>query len=252
METYDRLLNRLLEEFPGGDYRACAEGPSSGNRCVIRHDVDRWSSNARILGRMEAERAVRTSYYFRTREITGDQDTIRELVEGGHEIGYHYEVLAQSSGDMDEARRLFERDLAQLREIYPVATVAMHGSPLSKYNNIDFWQRFSLDDFGLAAEAFDLVDDPSWIYVTDTGRSWSTDSANLRDHAPKARTLPDIRSSADLIAVLDTLEGNLCLVVHPERWNRFGVRHLVACGRDWTFNTVKRALCVVRPTDRGC
>jgi hypothetical protein len=245
LETYGMLLNALLAKFPAGDYRV-APTLNHPQRCIVRHDVDRWPHNALMMASIERDRGVTTSYYFRSREIRTRSKLIQRIARDGHEVGYHYEVLARTHGDFDKARGLFEDDLTRLRAIASVNSVAMHGSPLSKYNSIEFWSRFSLEDFDLAAEAFHLVDHSEWTYLTDTGRSWSERSANLRDHAANAHALPDSRSTADLISHLEEVHGNLCLVVHPERWNRAGVRFAIAGTRDVMFNMAKHVLLWIR------
>jgi len=45
----------------------------------------------------------------------------------------------------------FERNLEKLRELYPVKTICMHGSPLSKWDNRDLWKRYNYRDYGIIA-----------------------------------------------------------------------------------------------------
>jgi hypothetical protein len=245
LAIYKRLLDELLNSFPSGDYRVASQ-PRSSRRCIVRHDVDRWPRNALTIASIERSRGISTSYYFRSREIHKNPELIQRIAQDGHEIGYHYEVLARSNGDFDKAHQLFEDDLTQLREIGSVKSVAMHGSPLSKHTSMDFWNQFALKDFDLDAEAFRLIDAPHWSYLTDTGRSWSTESPNIRDRAASSRTLPGLRSTLDLLSRLDEIRGNLCLVVHPERWNRVGVHYSIAWSRDILFNVAKRGLVILR------
>ena len=48
----------------------------------------------------------------------------------------------------------FERNLEKFREFYPVKTICMHGSPLSKWDNRDLWKRYDYRDYGIIAEPY--------------------------------------------------------------------------------------------------
>ena len=58
----------------------------------------------------------------------------------GHDIGYHYECLSDSKGNIDNAVRDFKRKLKMFRTICDIKTVSMHGRPLSPYNNLSMWE----------------------------------------------------------------------------------------------------------------
>ena len=75
----------------------------------------------------------------------------------------------------------FERNLEKLRELYPVKTICMHGSPLSEWDNRDLWKRYNYRDFGIIAEPYFDVDFKEILYWTDTGRRWDGDAFNIRD-----------------------------------------------------------------------
>ena len=52
----------------------------------------------------------------------------------GHEIGYHYENMAKCNGTFEMAIEDFKNNLKKLREIAPVYTICMHGSPRSRWD----------------------------------------------------------------------------------------------------------------------
>ena len=166
---------------------------------ILRHDVDREPGNALKMARLEGEMGIKATYFFRTIPHTFKPEIIKEIAEMGHEIGYHYENLAEISkgegvflwkgrmirmvgwkllnmerGDRQEeigmrkeerqeskeerAKRnegkgkikeefrneLFELaiddfrlNLEKLRKLYPVKTICMHGSPLSRWDNLN-------------------------------------------------------------------------------------------------------------------
>ena len=72
-------------------------------------------------------------------ESRRDEAVIQKIPGLGHEIGYHYENLSACKGDEGCAWKDFQANLAKLRELSPVTTICMHGSPLSRINNLDPW-----------------------------------------------------------------------------------------------------------------
>ena len=57
-----------------------------------------------------------------------------------------------------EAFRDFKENLEKLRKLYPVKTICMHGSPLSKWDNRDLWTKYDYRDFGIIGEPYFDVD----------------------------------------------------------------------------------------------
>ena len=86
---------------------------------------------------------------------------------------------------MDKAIKSFERNLEKLRKLYPVKTVCMHGSPLSKWDNRDLWKRYDYRDYGIIAEPYFDIDFDEVLYLTDTGRRWDGDRVSVRDKIVK-------------------------------------------------------------------
>ena len=75
----------------------------------------------------------------------------------------------------------FERNLKKFRKLYPVKTICMHGSPLSKWDNRDLWKRYDYRDFGIIAEPYFDLDFREVFYLTDTGRAWNNSKVSVRD-----------------------------------------------------------------------
>jgi hypothetical protein len=188
---------------------------------VIRHDVDRRSNKAVVMANLEREFGIRTTYYFRTGRKGFPEKAIRKIVSLGHHVGYHYETLAKCRGNMEAALRLFQQRLEALRSITECRTVCMHGSPLSKYNNLDLMRSNRWKEFGLLGEAILSFKKFNIIYLTDTGGGWGFyGSHNLRDRLPKsgekAANMP--RSTSDLLYLLERDGVPIYLNIHPERW----------------------------------
>lgn len=148
---------------------------------LLRHDVDEIASNALKVAELEYELGIRATYYFRIVKQSFNPTIIKKIVELGHEVGYHYEDLSFSKGDMGRAIILFERHLQRLRAFYPVRTVCMHGSSTSLYDNRTIWQHYKLTDFGLIGEPYLTTDFKQIFYVTDTGYAWDGGKYAVRD-----------------------------------------------------------------------
>jgi hypothetical protein len=220
--------------------------PEAG--ALIRHDVDRRPKNALQMARAEAAMGIFTTYYFRIVGSAYNPEIISAISSLGHEVGYHYEDLSLARGDPLRAKNFFGNHLEMLREVAPIVTVAMHGSPLSPYNNIDIWQSISLAEYGLIGEAFLTVDYSGTYYFTDTGRGWNSTTTNLRD-----------RPLLSLYANLDGAETNSLLdfiiradikkvafSIHPERWDSSVAGWFSQMGRDFIFNSIKRLIAFIR------
>jgi len=235
--TYKRLLTALKSSKYGfqtlNDFIQVAKQKT----IILRHDVDRLPSNALKFARLENERGIGATYYFRAVPESWDEGVIRELASLGHEIGYHYENLSEINGlaqrrkgakkDKRTGNRIeekenrkenpqitpvpssgatgqaqinadekngggkgklfelaiedFERNLEKLRKFYPVKTICMHGSPLSKWDNRDLWKKYDYRDFGIVGEPYFDLDFDEVFYLTDTGRRWDGDRVNVRD-----------------------------------------------------------------------
>jgi hypothetical protein len=198
------------------DY-CCGMQPSDDDRVVIiRHDVDRNIENAVDIAKLENKLGVVSTYYFRY-PYTFDENRIRLIKSLGHEIGYHYEVMAKAKGNLQKAEHVFREELDAFRDITEITSVCMHGSPLSSYSNLNFFNCYSLDSYGLICDAYHSI--KSIPYFSDTGRSWSFEYS-IRDHLSCPEKLPQIKKTDDLIYWITHTSYNICyLTIHPERWN---------------------------------
>ncbi len=246
LDKYEELCQVLLK-----NYRVCTvfeylfEKPE-GNIAIVRHDVDRKINNSLLMAEREHSLGIRSSYYFRY-PSTFRPAVITKIKDLGHEIGYHYEVLSKTHGDYDKAVSLFISELEAFRKICPVDTICMHGSPLSKYNNRDLWDRYDYHAYGISGEAFLSFeqDNEALHYVTDTGRTWSG-KQSLRDvirtHPGTGNPL-SLETTDDLMAWIAGGSGKkLYLTIHPERWSSTSGEWLVWSFLDFGMNIGKKFL----------
>jgi hypothetical protein len=187
---------------------------------ILRHDVDRDPGSALRMAILENRLGINASYYFRIMPASYDRDTIKQIIDLDHEIGYHYEDISRMKGSMQNAIASFKDNLAALRELYPVKTICMHGSPLSKWDNRLLWQHYDYKDFGIVGEPYIDVDFDQVFYLTDTGRSWNSVNTSIRDSV-KSQFNCSFRKTIDIIESLGngSLPAGVMLNVHPQRWH---------------------------------
>jgi hypothetical protein len=191
---------------------------------ILRHDVEARYGNALEFARIQHERNIRGTYYFRILPNHFDQNIIRKIASMGHEIGYHYDDLSYCHGNYEAAIQRFENNLAILREIAEVKTICMEGAPLSKYDNRDLWKKYNYRDFGIIGEPYFDLDFSKVIYLTDTGRRWDG-KASVRDRVISRQLAvgsqqSGFRHTKDIIAAANAglLPDQIMFTFHPQRW----------------------------------
>ena len=220
----------------------CASG------VLLRHDVDRIPHNSLRMAELEHQHGVSATYYVRCASASFDSALVTRLHELGHEVGYHYEVLAKAGGDMAAAIDMFATELTALRRLGPVLTASAHGSPLSKWDSLDIWRAQKPQDFELLGEAYLQIDDAQMAYYTDTGRSWSATVTNLRDHVGEhGQKFPVVDTTSELIELVSSRAlPLLCIQTHPERWNSTISGTTRSLLFDFAANSAKRAIRALR------
>jgi hypothetical protein len=207
IKTYKRLLNTLSNQgFSFSTFEGFISG-QAGKVIVLRHDVDALPEKSLHFARIQAERGIRGTYYFRIVPGSFDENIIKKIYSMGHEIGYHYEdfslaakrlqksgyrhqITESSTHDsrpteeeeiVNAAIESFKENLEKLRQIVPVKTICMHGSPLSRWDSRLLWKYYDYRDFGIIGEPYFDVNFNEVLYLTDTGRRWDGDTFNIRD-----------------------------------------------------------------------
>lgn len=188
---------------------------------ILRHDVDRKPERALQMAKIENCLGIRSTYYFRKNENVFKPAMINEIVNMGHEIGYHYEVLDKTKGDYEKAISLFEAELQEFRNICDVKTICMHGNPFSKWVNKDLWTEYNFTDFGITGEPYLSIDYKKVLYLTDTSRRWNSkfsvkDVVGANANQPIEKT----KSTDDVIRLINGGDiEQMCILAHPERWS---------------------------------
>jgi len=287
-------LNSRGYEFRGFEAFNAEE---TGRIVVLRHDVDRLPENALKMARIEKSLSVKASYHFRAGKSGFNSRVIKEIADMGHEIGYHYEDLSHAAKILSRreksGNRLFEKafsmfvdNLRNLKAIYPVKVISMHGSPLSIFDNRKLWKYFSYREYGIICEPYFDISLNNVLYLTDTGRRWNSERTNLRDRAftgaagfQSGKALYDgwcvkpaegsamnltqqarafqasyrFRSTDMLIKniYLGTIPEKIIISTHPQRWNNGGLPWLKELVMQNIKNTLKVVLSVSRAKSWG-
>lgn len=191
----------------------------NGRAVILRHDVDDRKLHSLEFAKIQHNMGVKGVYYFRMVPESFDAGVIREIYSLGHEVGYHYEDMDFADGDPHKAVRLFEKHLNRLREIVPVKTICMHGSPKSAYDNKDVWKYYDYKSYGIVGEPYFDLDFTKIFYLTDTGRRWDGHKVSVRDKVANHFGL-SFRSTQDIIEAVNRREfpDQIMINFHPQRW----------------------------------
>jgi hypothetical protein len=206
---------------------------------ILRHDVDKMPLYSLEFARIEHEKGIRASYYFRCVPQSFQPAIIREIASLGHEIGYHYEDLDLCKGNPGKAYRSFQGNLARLRELATVQTICMHGSPYSKHDNRKLWQKYDYRDLGIIGEPYFDLDYSKVFYLTDTGRKWNAEDASIRDKVDSHFHIK-IKNTRHLIRLIQEggLPDQIMINTHPQRWND----NVLLWGRELVWQNVKNVV----------
>ena len=220
LSSYENLLKDFIEHSYEIKKVSDYSQNQKGKVVYLRHDVDRNPNRSLKMAILEKQLNVNSTYYFRMIKKVFNTDIIKSISKLNHEIGYHYENLSKCNGNYKDAIVDFENNLEKLRKTYPVKTIAMHGSPLSKWNNGLLWEKYNYKKYGLINEPYFDINFNIVFYLTDAGRSWVNSINNYRDKV-KSKFNVSIKNTPDLLKLLDKRElPNIILLnVHPEHWS---------------------------------
>ncbi|KAA1244203.1 hypothetical protein F0000_17655 [Aquimarina sp. RZ0] len=220
VQKYRELLSSLVK----GNYtfQTFEEFITKPNRksVILRHDVDLLPSNSLVFARIQAAKGIKGTYYFRAVPESWDETVIKKIATLGHEIGYHYECLTTTQGDLVSGINDFSKNLSALRQLAPVSTICMHGSPLSRYDSKDLWKTYNYQDYEILAEPYFDINYNQVYYLTDTGRKWDGQKTSVRDRVDTHFT----RTYHHTSEIIRSLNANafpdqVMFTFHPQRWN---------------------------------
>ena len=244
IEMYNTLCSTLLDSsYVPVTLSEYLMGCNHDRTVIIRHDVDLSSKAALKVAEFEYKNNIKSTYYLRYPK-TFDLGLIKQLVDQGHEVGYHYETLSKAKGDFEKAIKIFQEELLEFRDVCNVNTICMHGSPVSKYDNRSIWNKYCFKDFGIIGEAYLSINGIG--YFSDTGRSWDGKNS-MRDRISGEDVVPGIKTTEDLKKyIMGNNEDSIYITIHPERWASNNSEWLFGLLFDYTINFGKKAIGVLR------
>lgn len=219
------IYKELLTSAMDGGYNLTSyedyimNGASYKKVFILRHDVDALPENSYQAALIEREMGAKGSYYFRVVKKSLQPNIIEKIRDLGHEIGYHYEDMALCHGNVDKAFEHFKAKLKLFREYYPVKTICMHGSPLSKWDNRLLWKKYNYKELGIIGEPYFDIDFKKVLYITDTGRMWNNETSSVRDRVESGYNFK-FNSTHEIIHAFKEykLPEQIMLNIHPQRW----------------------------------
>lgn len=214
---------------------------------ILRHDVDLKAINSLRTAQVENELGAKASYYFRVIPQSNQPEIIKQIVDLGHEIGYHYEDMSFFYGNVEKSFEHFQKQLTYFRTYYPVRTICMHGSPTSKIDNRSIWDEYNYRDLGLIGEPYFDVNFNKVFYLTDTGRCWDGERFSVRDKVQSSFNL-HFHATDDIIAAAkaNKLPNQIMITTHPQRWTDNKVEWVKEYLTQNLKNIVKRIIVKVR------
>ena len=229
LARYKELCDAILNsEFVPLTVESYITEPAPNKFIILRHDVDKKPENALEMAKIETEKGISATYYFRAVKKVFKPNIIKEIAGLGHEIGYHYEVLVKTKGDKKKAIELFKRELNEFRDLCTIQTICMHGNSLSRWDNRDLWNEYDFRDFGIIGEAYLSIDFDIVMYLSDSGGCWDNRRFRIKDIVDSNRIQPlKIKNTNDVIELVkkESVE-KMCILAHPDRWNNFFYRWL--------------------------
>jgi len=222
-DNYKLLLEVLLKnnyEFITMEDFFTLSIDNSKRYVLMRHDVDRRPKGSLEMAKIEQGYGIKATYYFRTITQTLKPDIIKKIASLGHEIGYHYESLAETNGDFEKALKDFEKNLAILNALYPIKSISMHGRPTSRWDSRLLWEKYDYTTYGILSEPYFDIDFEKIYYVTDAGRAWDNHSINLRDKVKTSFDFP-VSTTTDIVTLIQSsqLPNIIMINIHPEHWS---------------------------------
>ena len=107
----------------------------------------------------------------------------------------------------------------------------MHGSPMSKWDNKNIWNKYRYQDYGIIADTSFDINYNEFFYITDNGWGWNNTSVSVRDKVKTAFNI-QIKNTKHLIELIqnDRLPNYVMLNAHPDTFFDHNVK--------WFFNKI--------------
>jgi hypothetical protein len=178
--TWQYIENQFLAVAESGyrvltceEYAGAFEKSELSKILVNRVDIDFSIKKAEKLGKIFNNLGIKGTFFVRLHAAEynpfsfENYSIIKFLIDSGHEIGYHAEIIDESVIWSEKAGDCLWRDIQVINKMFDVeiSGAASHGG-MTGLNNLDFWKRNSPNNYGLKYEAYDWFNDS--FYVSDS------------------------------------------------------------------------------------
>jgi len=202
-KQYQLAINKGYKIIRCIDYIDYKKNKSKEKIIVNRVDIDISVKKAAVLGSIFREFGIKASFFIRLHAPEYNPFSfenyriIKELIQEGHEIGYHSEVVDQSVIWNENPEKNLKRDIDVINRILNIEIkgVTSHGG-MTELNNLDFWKNRNPSDFGLLYEGYDkspefnlfnesfYISDSEWIRwkCYDKGKLRKGDFRSFGEH----------------------------------------------------------------------
>ncbi len=186
---------------------------------VLRIDVDLSLAKAAPMLDILRDTGVRASFFVRLHAPEYNPFSfegyrvIRRILDEGHELGYHAEVMDEADIWNEDGAACLRRDLAVLGAMagVPILGAACHGG-LTGNNNLDFFKTHDPRDFGLRYEGYENTDKFDLFhasrYVSDSEwtrwKAYENGTRIENDHRPPTGHVEDAPPVLHLLLHPDT------------------------------------------------
>jgi len=223
LDEYDNLCKKALQKgyfFKTlTDYYHQLDQPNLDQKVFLhRHDIDTDIKTAERFFRVEEANGIKTSYYFRLSTI--DVPLMKAINAAGHEVGYHFEEIAQYCKDynvhgwekvtdrMPDIQKRFIDNFLNLEQQlgFKIRSVVSHGDFVNRklgHQNYELLTPAIREQLGIEMEGYDEKLIASFNYV-------QSDATFPKFYRKPEHPLQAIEKGYSVIHLL----------THPRHWHR--------------------------------
>lgn len=209
--TFDYIEQEYLKvQQEGYKFLTCFEylewkkGTRQDKIVVNRVDIDLSLKKTKVLVDIFNKINIKATFFLRLHAPEynpfdfENYRIVKYIINSGHELGYHSEVIDQSVIWQEDAVNCLKKDIDVMNRVFDIKIngIASHGG-MTGLNNLDFWKDKKASDFGLLYEAYDkepqfnlfqesfYVSDSEWTRwkCYDKGNLVEGDRRSLSEHA---------------------------------------------------------------------
>jgi hypothetical protein len=178
-QQYQAALDQGYTFCTCEEYVALKQSGLPQKLIVNRIDIDFSAKKAERLGEIYNRLGIKGSFFVRLHAPEynpfdfENYRVIKGLIDAGHEIGYHSEIVDVATIWDESVEQCLIRDINVLNQMFNIKIigVASHGG-LTGLNNLDFWHDKIASDYGLLYEGYDKQDSfnlfDTSFYVSDS------------------------------------------------------------------------------------